>query len=582
MSVYRNEYPNPQFERANWQNLNGEWDFGFKKAIRGFRFSTDEKRAVELYNNGDYSHKINVPFCIESKLSGIGYTDFVNMVWYRKKINISKNSNKVFLNIGAADYLTTVLINGKLAGRHSGGYTSFKFDITELVNDGENEIFILCEDCVNNPLVIRGKQSERKKSHNCDYTRTTGIWQSVYIEYVPQEYIKDFKIYPDAENASVTVKADFEGKADFSCIASYNGKEVGSAQSNCVSGSKFFTIKLSEKHLWEIGNGRLYDLTLRFGKDEVKSYFGLRDVRLDGFKFLINGKSVFQRLVLDQGFYKDGIYTAPNDEALINDINISTQLGFNGARLHQKVFEPRFLYHCDRLGYIVWGEYANWGLDYSSPKSVAVFLKEWGEAVSRDFNHPSIIGWCPFNETWNYHGRQQYDELLATVYDYTKAVDSTRPCIDTSGNFHVKTDIYDVHDYSYDVEFFKNNYDKLVSENYLYEHVLLDNPGRQKYGGQPVFVSEYGGIKWEADKSIKSWGYGKDVTTPEEFAERYCGLTDALITNKKMFGFCYTQLYDIEQEQNGLYTYERNKKFDDEIYEKIKATNTKIAEIEKE
>ena len=234
------------------------------------------------------------------------------------------------------------------------------------------------------------------------------------------------------------------------------------------------------------------------------------------------------------------------------------------------------------MGYLVWGEYANWGLDYSSAKSVAVFLSEWKEAVERDFNHPSIIGWCPFNETWDYHGRRQYDKLLSTVYDFTKTADPTRPCIDTSGNFHVKTDIYDVHDYSYDTEFFKSNYDRLVTENELYEHVLNDNPGRQKYGGQPVFVSEYGGIKWETDSSVKSWGYGKDVKTPQEFADRYCGLTQALLSNKKIMGFCYTQLYDIEQEQNGLYTYLREKKFPDEIYRKIKETNTAVAEIEKD
>lgn len=577
----RQEYPNPQFERKSWQNLNGEWDCGFKKAVHGFKFSENEKKAEEIYRKNTYTHKINVPFCIESKISGIGYTNFVNMVWYRKKVSINKNCGRVFLHIGAADYLTTVLINGKFAGRHKGGYTSFEFDITDLAENGENEIFILCEDCVKNPLVIRGKQSERKKSHNCDYTRTTGIWQTVYLEYTPENYIKSFRIYPDAENCSITLHADFEGTEDFNCTAYYDGKEVGNVDCKGANGSKFFQLPLSEKHLWEVGKGRLYDLKLTFGNDTVSSYFGLRDVKLDGFKFLINGKSVFQRLVLDQGFYKDGIYTAPNEEALINDIKLSTALGFNGARLHQKVFEPRFLYNCDKMGYIVWGEYANWGLDYSSPKSLAVFLAEWSEAVNRDFNHPSIIGWCPFNETWDYHGRKQYDELLSTVYDYTKAVDSTRPCIDTSGNFHVKTDIYDVHDYTYDATLFKRNYDRLVTENELYEHVLLDNPGRQKYGGQPVFVSEYGGIKWETDNTVKSWGYGKDVKTENEFAERYTGLTDALITNKKMFGFCYTQLYDIEQEQNGLYTYDRKKKFSDETYSKIKSVNSKTAEIEK-
>ena len=581
MNAIHSYHPNPQFERENWLSLNGEWDFGFQKATAGFRFSTDESFAVKKRDEADYTHKIHVPFCIESELSGIGYTGFINAVWYRKKITLKKNDRRIFLHIGAADHLTTVLVNSKPVGRHKGGYTSFCFDITEYIVDGENEIFILCEDDVKNRFVIRGKQSEQLKSHGCDYTRTTGIWQNIYIEYTPENYIKSFKIYPDIHNASVTVSARLNGTGSLSCEAFYNGKSVGEAKAEYAAENCILQLKLDEVHPWEVGNGRLYELKLKFGEDEVKSYFGLRNVRLDGYKFLINEKSVFQRLVLDQGFYKKGIYTAGNDEELQRDIELSMALGFNGARLHQKVFDPRFLYFCDKAGYIVWGEYANWGLDYSSPKSVDVFLNEWHEALERDFNHPSIIGWCPFNETWDYRGRKQYDPLLSTVYDYTKAFDSTRPCIDTSGNFHVKTDIYDLHDYSFDVDFFKGNYDRFVTENYLYEHVLNDNPGRQKYSGQPVFISEYGGIKWESDSKIKSWGYGEDVKTPEEFAKRYCGLTDALISNKKLFGFCYTQLYDIEQEQNGLYTYGREKKFSDDIYEQIKEINIKIAEIEK-
>lgn len=581
MNISRTEYPNPQAQRENWLNLNGQWDFGFKKIQTGFKFSSDASLALKLFKEANYTDKINVPFCIESVLSGIGNTDFVNLVWYRKKVKIDKTDKRIFLCIGAADYLTTVLVNGQVAGRHKGGYTSFRFEITDLVKKGENEIFILCEDSVRNPLVCRGKQSEKKKSHGCDYTRTTGIWQTVYLEFTPKSYIKNFRLYPDIDGCSLTVEADFEGVSDFSAEAFYEGRKVGSLKEKNRKGNSFFKLDLKEKHLWEPGKGRLYDLTLKFGEDEVKSYFGLRSVRLDGMKFLINEKSVFQRLVLDQGFYKDGIYTAPDEEAMIKDIELSMSLGFNGARLHQKVFEPRFLYHCDRLGYIVWGEYPCWGLDYSSPKSIPAFLSEWKQAVERDFNHPSIVGWCPFNETWNYHGRPQYDPLLETVFDFTKSVDRTRPCIDTSGNFHVKTEIYDVHDYSYDPIFFKKNYDRLVTENYLYEHVLNDNPGRQKYGGQPVFISEYGGIKWESDESIKSWGYGVDVKTPEEFCERYCKLTEAIIGNKKIFGFCYTQLYDIEQEQNELLTYEREKKFSDGVYEKIRNCNMALAEIEK-
>ena len=214
MKIYKTEHPNPQFERKNWVNLNGKWDFGFKKAKRNFKFSADAGRAIDIHTKSNYDYKINVPFCIESVLSGIGYTGFVNLVWYRKKVDIKKKSGRVFLHIGAADYLTTVLVNSKPVGRHKGGYTSFAFDITDFVCDGQNEIFILCEDNVKDPLVMRGKQSEKLESHGCDYTRTTGIWQTVYLEYLPQSYIQNFKIYPDSENAAIAVNADLIGKAD--------------------------------------------------------------------------------------------------------------------------------------------------------------------------------------------------------------------------------------------------------------------------------------------------------------------------------------------------------------------------------
>ena len=574
-------HPNPQFQRENWISLNGEYDFGFKKARPGYKFTEDEKSALKLYQNAACSTKIKVPYCIESKLSGVGYTGFVNIVWYKKTVNINKNNDLVFLHIGAADYLTTVFVNGKCAGRHKGGYTSFAFEISDYVVYGENEIFILCEDKTKSPLVPSGKQSDRKKGYACSYTRTTGIWQSVYLEYTPKEYIKSFKIFPDYKNSSVTVEFDLSGIADLTCTALYNNTVQGNAEIKNASGKQSVKLDLNETHLWEIGNGRLYDLEINFGNDKVKSYFGLRNVELQGYKFLLNGKSVFQRLVLDQGFYRDGIYTA-EDKDFVNEINLSVDLGFNGARLHQKVFDPRFLYFCDKKGYMVWGEYASWGIDYSKAEIKDIFLSEWKEAVERDFNHPSIVVWCPFNETWNYRGRRQDDNLLISVYELTKSLDPTRPCIDTSGNFHTEeTDIYDLHDYRYDPAEFKREFDKFVTENKLYEHVLLDNPGRQLYKGGPVSISEYGGIKWAADNKYKSWGYGKDVKTEEEFAERYCGLTEAIIDNEKILGFCYTQLYDVEQEQNGLYTYDRAKKFSENIYRKIAESNKKTAAIEK-
>ncbi len=564
--IPRHEHPNPQFERANWLNLNGEWDFEFDFG--------NSKLATGILNREEWETKIVVPFCPESKLSGIEHIDFIPAVWYRRKINITSEqlSGRVFLHFGAVDYYTRVFINNKEIGSHKGGFSSFKFDITEYLTEDENTVVVYAVDDVRSPLQPVGKQCREFYSRGCDYTRTTGIWQTVWLEFTPKNYIKNVKFYPDYLNGTVAVTALVEGNGEFEATAYYDGKEMGSFKKlaeSTVTGE----IKLSETHLWEVGNGRLYDLKIRFCDDEVKSYFGLRNVKLDGFKFLINGKSVFQRLVLDQGFYRDGIYTAPTDEDLKKDIELSLAVGFNGARLHQKVFEPRFLYHCDKMGYIVWGEFGNWGIDYSSYRSLEIMLPQWLECVERDFNHPSIIGWCPFNETWDFEGRRQNPELLRNIYRATKYVDETRPCIDTSGNYHVETDIYDVHDYDQNPEVIKERYDPFMETGILYERMA----DRQTYIGAPAFVSEYGGIQWSINPGERDWGYGTAPKTEEEFIARYKGLTDALLDNSNMFGFCYTQLYDIEQEQNGLYYYDRTPKFDPEIF---KAINSRKAAIE--
>ena len=567
MTIPRSEHPDPQFQRKDWLNLNGEWDFEFDFGNSGLRAGVLEK--------DEWSRKINVPFCPESKLSGIEYTDFIAAVWYRKSVTVTEAQleGRVLIHFGAVDYETYLYVNGEKAGYHKGGYTSFTFDITEFLTAGENVIAVNARDDVRDPLVPRGKQSELYNSHGCDYTRTTGIWQTVWLEFVPKAYVKSFKLFPDTVNATLGVSAVVEGEGAFKAEAFYDGRLVGSFEKTAagfVSGD----IKLSETHLWEVGCGRLYDLKITFGGDEISSYFGLRDIRIDGYKVLINGKSVFQRLVLDQGFYADGIYTAPSDEALEKDIRLSLAVGFNGARLHQKVFEPRFLYHCDRLGYIVWGEFGNWGLDYSRDGALEAMLPQWCESVARDFNHPAIVGWCPFNETWDRDGRKQNDELLRIVYRVTKQLDETRPCIDTSGNFHVETDIFDVHDYEQKVEIFKGNYDRLMTEGVLFEHF----PDRQEYDGKkPAFVSEYGGIQWSLGSRGDAWGYGNAPKSEQEFIDRYKGLTDALLDNERMFGFCYTQLYDIEQEQNGLYYYDRSPKFDPELFRRI---NSRKAAIE--
>lgn len=565
--MYREEHPNPQFERKEWENLNGVWEFEIDKSCSG--------KERKFFERDKFDTTINVPFCPESELSGIGDTDFLNSVWYKREIDIPKTDKNIILHIGACDYLTTVYVNGNEVGVHKGGYTSFAFDITDKVNAGINTLVINAVDDVRSYMQPRGKQSAKYYSEGCDYTRVTGIWQTVWLEYVPNTHIENVKYYPDYVNGRLNIKADLAGSGVLCAEAFYKGKSVGRTEAEACAGHVDIALDLSEIHLWEPGHGRLYDLRLTFGDDEVKSYFGLRNVEMDGYKFRINGKNVFQRTVLDQGYYPDGIYTARNEDALINDIKISMDMGFNGARLHQKVFEPRYLYHCDRLGYMAWGEYGNWGIDIAKPEILGIFLREWEEALDQDFNHPSIIGWIPFNETWDFEGKKQYDDTIEMVYRTTKRIDNTRPCIDTSGHFHVVTDIFDFHDYGQDPKNFKERFDKLMTENVVLDQV--EHLGRQKYNGEPVFASEYGGIRWNEDET-DGWGYGTAPKTKEEFIERYKGLTDVLLDNYKIFGFCYTQLYDVEQEKNGLYTYDRLPKFDAEV---IKSINERQAAIEK-
>ncbi len=572
--IPRNEHPNPNFKRANYEILNGEWEFEFDFGNSGIN--------REMFKNSSvFSKKITVPFCVESELSGIGYKDFIPAVWYRKKINITKEQleNRVFIIFGAVDFHAKLYVNEVEAGEHFGGYTSFRIELTKYLKEGENILTLYVEDDTRSFMQARGKQSEEFYSHGCDYTRTTGIWQTVYLEFVKNDYIKNFKVYPNIHNATLTITADLVGKGDFKATAFWDGKEVGVAESKVLGQTVTVTLNLTEKHLWEVGKGGLYSLTLNFSDDEVTSYFGLREVDLSDGVCKINGKPVFQRLILDQGFYPDGIYTAPTKEALKNDILLSMKVGFNGARLHQKIFEPLFLHYCDELGYIVWGEHGNWGLNWTKFESLRYFLLEIEEEIERDFNHPSIIGWCPYNETWEIDRAFQDADVLRIVYRTVKALDKTRPCIDTSGNYHVETDIFDVHDYEQDYKIFKENYDKLFKENELYDRF----PDRQHWKGEPVFMSEYGGIRVElrdenAENTKEAWGYGNAARSLEEFYERYDGLTTALIDNPKMLGFCYTQLTDVEQELNGIYYYDRTEKFDAERLYKI---NTKVAAIEK-
>ena len=559
--------------RDNWINLNGEWQFEIDSGNSGAEreLFRDEKTLSGI---------IEVPFCPESELSGVAHKDFMSSVWYKRTFTLTATqcAERTVLHFGAADFITSVYINGKRCGYHKGGYVSFSFDISGYVIEGENTVTVHCEDDTRSGIVPSGKQSDLYHSHGCSYTRTTGIWQTVWLEFTPTAHIVNARYYTNASKAELTVTAKLCGSGTFDIDASYDGKPMGNTSVKSDGGVVTLTLALTEAHLWELGRGGLYDLTLSYKNgsgdgDVVHSYFGLRDIDYRDYKFYLNGKSVFQRLILDQGFYPDGIYTASSDAELEADIDRSMAMGFNGARLHEKIFEERFLYHADKKGYLVWGEYPNWGLDISLSDSIYNMFPEWLEEIERDFNHPAIIGWCPYNETWDINGRRQKNDVLSLVYHATKSTDPTRPCIDTSGNYHVVTDIYDVHDYEQNPEEFKRHYADLKEKGTVIENCA----SRQRYDGKlPFFVSEYGGIRWTDDKS--GWGYGNAPTSEAEFKDRLRGLTDAMLDNERIFAFCYTQLTDVEQEQNGLYTYERKAKFEPA---EIKAIISRKAAVEK-
>lgn len=587
--MYRSEHPNPQFERSYYVSLNGTWDFVIGK---------DAGRL-----NQPLPDRIEVPFCPQSELSGLGITDFIDDCVYSRLITVREEdlAGRLVLHFGAVDYEAKVYVNGQYVTSHVGGYTAFEADITAAVHLGENRITVTVHDDMRENIPS-GKQTRKQRSFGCFYTRTTGIWQSAWLERTPKIYLKRVKYYGDIKECSVRVELEAEGSAPAQIRISYGGRTVGMAQGE-VAFRRSFQIPLSEKHLWKLGEGNLYDVEIVLGEDRVQSYFGLREVKYEGRKFLLNGESVFQRLVLDQGYYAKGIYTALSVELMRQDIERGMALGFNGARLHQKVFEQRFLYECDQMGYMVWGEFPSWGVEYEKLDFLGRFISEWSETVEQYFNHPSIITWCPLNEAWsNLLDKRKVRDVrfVESVYMVTKTLDDTRPCIDTSGGYHGKyTDVFDFHCYGSQEEL-DDCLDRFEREDLLTVETLYPPESAQENiiccGEIPVNASEYGGIAYSGngkarqdvssreDKSAaiteeSGWGYST-CGDEQAFVERYRRLTGRLLRCGKLSGFCYTQLYDIEQEENGFYTYTRQPKFSPAAMKRISECNQIRAAIE--
>jgi beta-galactosidase/beta-glucuronidase len=599
MVVPRSEYPRPQFVRSEWLCLNGEWEFEIDQGDSGI-----DRRLLTRPLNG----KIIVPFCPESELSGVLNRDFLNAVWYRREVEIpaSWGDNIPLLHFQAVDYDATVWVNGVEVGRHRGGSTPFSCDLSRVAKAGETiTIVVRARDFHLTPQP-RGKQSRQYGPFGPIYYRTTGIWQTVWMEPVPQFALRRPRLTPDVTNSAIHLVQPLTANRPKLRLRATLTDTDGEIVSVEVGADQDFTPQITlpipdeRRRLWSINDPHLYDIDIQLMDesgtliDQAKSYAGLRSVTIEGKAVKLNGEVVFQRLVLDQGYYPDGILTAPNDEALRRDIELSMEAGFNGARLHQKVFEERFLYFADQMGYLVWAEFPDWGVsgdgnEYDHQRHTASFITEWLEELERDYSHPSIIGWCPLNETWQTIGDKITDLDVVTrgMFLATKAMDMTRPVLDTSGYAHriSESDIYDSHDYTQDPQKFRERHAGLAAES-----PFVNSPEERKenkrdeaisipYGGQPYFVSEFGGIWWnpEAKPDEDSWGYGNRPTSLEEFYERFEGLFNVLLDDPKMFGYCYTQLTDVYQEQNGIYTFDRREKFD---MARIRAIQQRRAAIE--
>lgn len=571
----RPEYPRPQFERKDWVNLNGQWTYTLDLARIG-----DQRGYPDSHG---FEGKITVPFCPESKLSGVEHTDFINTIWYQREITVpeSWSGRNVLLHFGASDYITTVYVNGHFVDRHFGGGSSFAVDITRYAAPGTTvRLVVRADDNLRDGQQPAGKQSERLDSYGCMYTRTTGIWQTVWMEPVSRQGLKTVFAQPDIDQQQLLVRPEFytEGDGATLTVQLLEGQKViatakGKSYNGCV-----LVLPVKNSKLWSPEHPFLYDLkyTVRDASgmivDEISSYVGMRKVHVSGGYFYLNNEPYFQRLVLDQGFYPDGVWTAPSDEALRKDIELSKSVGFNGARLHQKIFEERYYYWADKLGYLCWGEQASWGMDVNSDLAARNFLGEWVEVLVRDRNHPCIVTWTPFNETWSCNDSGSYTRMMKDVYDLTKAIDPTRPVNDASGDGHVKTDIWSVHDYERDKDQLIRNH--TFNDNNPHYRNQPDKHFLALYDGQPYMLDEFGGLPWiPAEHRANSWGYGSNIDTLDDFYNILEREVDAIIACPRITGFCYTQITDVEQEKNGIYFYDRRPKFDSArlraIFEKI-------------
>ena len=559
----RPEYPRPDFVREEWMSLNGPWGFS--------------------YEGGDKT--IQVPFVCQCAASGIGERIREDRVVYRRNFAVPKawKGKQVLLNFGAVDYECSVYINDRFAGGHTGGQTPFSLDITGLLEWGEESIRVECEDPVHEEGIPRGKQFWEEKNSFIWYIPSTGIWQSVWLEPVEKTSFVKIHFTPDVDQGTVRIDYRLRKGSVLPCrlglMITFQGKSVFEGRINCTEQKGSLTVDVFQKkamagafhftgNYWSPEEPNLYDAVLTLERDgtltdRVSCYFGMRKIQVIDGQIWLNNRLLYQRLLLDQGYWKESLISAPYDDAYKIDIEMAKKMGFNGCRKHEKAEDPRFLYWADKLGFLVWGAMASfWAY---TEEGAAAFMREWQDVIMRDYNHPSIIVWDMLNESWGVPGiyeDKKHQNFARSLYYIASALDSTRLVISNDGWEMTESDICAFHSYKHggtgderSREIFTSSLKDVYSL-----HKIMSRPLYATgfgYGGQPGILSECGGITLSGGEG---WGYTR--VEKDGFLEEYAGVLKAIGDSELLCGFCYTQLADVQQETNGLLTEEHEYKFD--------------------
>lgn len=573
MNVPRNEYPRPQMERAAWLNLNGEWNFKFDDQNEGL--------IEKWYLETTYDQKIIVPYTYQCEMSSVNIQAVHDVIWYQRSFDIPKEmqGKTILLNFGAVDYKADIWINGFHIKTHEGGHVPFSMDITTELKETDNKLVVRAKDYSYDLELPRGKQYWLRKSEGIFYTGTTGIWQTVWIEAVEESFITKIWLTPDIDKKTIRLEYEIntrESELDMEVEIILKDYLLVKDTISVINGRgkrEFFldqgiqlTWQFYEMWTWTPENPVLFDMNLTLKNegqilDKIKTYFGMRKISIVDGKFMLNNRPYYQKMLLDQGYWEPSLLTAPTDEDFITDIQLAKEMGFNGVRKHQKIEDPRYLYHADRMGFLVWGEMA--GAYVYSRNYVGKLTDEWMKMIERDYNHPCIVAWTPLNESWGVdgimHNKDEQAHAVAMYY-LTKSLDQTRPVISNDGWDHAKTDLLTIHDYEFQKEVLLQRYKSLESI------LATKHCGRGmfaegwEYEGQPIMVTEFGGISYQKGK-WEGWGYSA-ATSDDDFLIRYYNVISAMLESPIIQGFVYTQIADVEQEINGLLTYARKPKVD--------------------